>query len=462
MTVTLVMPGHLGDELAAAALLDVESAGVLLVRVASFDDGAIRLLARGIRWVPDDAYEGRTGDELKIGSHGYVPALAEAEVDGAVPIWFHTHPGAGSSPHPSRHDDVVDGLLAEVFRTRASSDFYGTLVLGVENGRLTFTGRIESDTAAFPIDRLWQVGSRLSLTSNYDAHQPADQMLHLFDRNVRAFGGQVQHALGMLCATVVGAGGTGSSVAEQLVRLGVRHLRLIDPDELSISNVTRVYGSTPSDVGRAKVDVLADHLSAIAPDLAVERIQGTLTARDTALQAANSDLIFGCTDDNAGRLILSRLSSYMICPVIDCGVLLSSGTGGVLTGIDGRVTVLTPGSACLVCRDRIDTRRAAAELMTPEEHERLEGEGYAPALAGVEPAVVTFTTQVAAAAVTELLERLIGFGPSLVPGELLLRVHDREISTNVQQPRPRHYCHPDNLKLGHGLSDPLWEQTWTR
>ena len=39
-------------------------------------------------------------------------------------------------------------------------------------------------------------------------------------------------------------GGTGSAVIEQLVRLGVRRLHLFDPDILTASNLTRVYGSS--------------------------------------------------------------------------------------------------------------------------------------------------------------------------------------------------------------------------
>ena len=99
-------------------------------------------------------------------------------------------------------------------------------------------------------------------------------------------------------------------------------------------------------------------------------------------------------------------------------------------------------------------------MMSPGEHQRRADEGYAPALEGVEPAVVTFTTQTAAAAVSELLERLIRYGPEPVPSEILLRAHEREISTNVQAPREGHYCHPDSGKLGLGITEPFLEQTW--
>ena len=139
----------------------------------------------------------------------------------------------------------------------------------------------------------------------------------------------------------------------------------------------------------------AAHAGRIAPDAEVITTRAKITHESTAKLLLDADIVFGCTDDNAGRLVLSRIASYLLTPVVDCGVLLSSGPGGQLIGIDGRVTVLAPGDACLVCRNRIDLRRAAAEMLDPDEHRQLAEEGYAPGLLEPEPAVVTFTTQVA-------------------------------------------------------------------
>ena len=237
-------------------------------------------------------------------------------------------------------------------------------------------------------------------------------------------------------------------------------MTLIEPDVVSETNLTRLYGSGVSDIGQPKVDVVADHLRRIAPDLRCEPIRAMLTVESAARKLLPCDVIFGCTDDNAGRLVLSRIATYFLTPVIDCGVLLSSNGSGDLTGIDGRITILTPGQACLVCRGRIDLARASTELLTPEERRQREDEGYAPALGRVEPAVITFTTAVAAAAVNELLERFIGYGADPRPSEILLRFHDREISGNVALPRERHYCHPAAGKLGLGLTQPFLEQAW--
>lgn len=459
MTTTLVLPDSLANELDRISRHPLETAGVLLVSVVSDGGDGFRLLGREFVPVPDSAYARRHEDALTIGSEGYVNALARAEFLNAAALWVHTHPGVGSSPAPSTHDDVVDRQLAETFRLRSGSDYYGALILSPRELGFTFTGHIGIDGAKpASISRMWAVGDRFRLT--YAHGLAVREPLETFDRNVRAFGSAIQQTLGDLKVAVIGCGGTGSAVLEQLVRLGVRRFLLVDPDVLSPSNVTRVYGSSQSDIGRPKVQIAADHIKRIAPESTCETDQSMITVSATAKKLRSCDLIFGCTDDNAGRLVLSRIPTYLLTPVIDCGVLLSSGAQGKLTGIDARVTTIVPEQACLLCRGRIDVARAGAELMVPDERRRLETEGYAPALGRTEPAVVTFTTMTAATAVSELLERLIGYGPDPRPGEVLLRCHEREVSTNIAAPRVGHYCSDVAHKVGAGVTDPFLELAW--
>ena len=201
------------------------------------------------------------------------------------------------------------------------------------------------------------------------------------------------------------------------------------------------------------------HLDRIAPESKVIATKAKITQEASAKLLVNADVVFGCTDDNSGRLVLSRLATYFLTPVFDCGVLLSSADER-LESIYGRVTALGPGAACLVCRNRIDLQQADAEMRPSDENLRRVREGYAPALPEIEPAVIAFTTQVAAVAVGELLERLIQYGPEPAPTETLLRFHEREVSTNDQKPRRGHYCHPSSGKLGLGITEPFLEQTW--
>ena len=456
---TLVLPDWIASRLAELADLDTETGAVLLARPAVEQGTPRRLLATRLLEVPEADYVHRRSDSLLIRSGGYVSALALAEQTGAIPIWLHTHPGEGASPRPSEHDRRVDAQLAETFRIRSGQSFYGAVVIARRSGALRFCGHIEAENELIQIDRMVSVGDRLRLAWNDTNALPP--LTSLFDRHIRAFGADVQRVLGDLRVAVVGCGGTGSSVAEQLVRLGVRHLLLIDPDHVAETNLTRLYGSAQRDIGRLKVETLRQHLAGIAPDAAIDTVASMITVQSTAMRLSTMDVVFGCTDDNAGRLVLSRLASYMLTLVVDCGVVLTSNALGLLDGIHGRVTVLHPGSACLVCRRRVDLARASSEMLTPAERVRRQDEGYAAGLPGVEPAVVSYTTMVAAASVAELLERLIGYGPDLVPSELILRLHEREISTNRQSPGPGHYCDPVSGKIGLGTTNPFLEQTWT-
>ena len=457
MRTTLVLTSTVSAEIASACTNRLETAGVLLARCSEVA-GERRLLSHSIEWVSDEAYLVRKSNRLSISSGGYVRALSRAEALGAVPIWVHTHPG-DSAPLPSPADQIVDSQIANVFRIRSGSPYYAALIFSPRDGGYTFAGYIESEEGdASRIGAVLVVGDRLVWTPAYDHSYALSP--NIFDRNIRAFGSAIQRTLGSLKVGVVGCGGTGSAVTEQLARLGVRRFVLADPDRLSESNVTRVYGSFPIDVGRPKVEIAADHIKRIADDAIVESIQGSITTESVARKFSSCDVIFGCTDDNAGRLVLSRLSTYYLIPVFDCGVLLSSNAIDTITGIYGRVTTLVPDHACLVCRDRVDLRRAATELLTPEERTQRIDEGYAPALAGVEPAVVAYTSAVASVAVGELLERLIGYGPMPRPSEVLIRLHEREMSTNVCLPRDGHYCTPASGKAGIGDRVPFLDQAW--
>lgn len=461
---TLSVDDRIYEMLCSAASGRLEAGAVLLATVVSSPAGRVRLTAIKLIPVPYEAYLVRKSDRLTISSEGYMHALSEAEAAGAVALWVHTHPGDGARVSPSWHDLVVNDELRDVFALRSSPSMYGWLVLGQQNGRLTFTGALEQEPQAqIRITRINVVGSRfrrLVAQDEFGAQNGANGLPDLFDRNIRALGTEVQKVISDLTFGLVGAGGTGSAVAEQLVRLGARRLLIIDPDTLSISNTTRVYGSTPADVGLAKVDVLAAHLNRIAPDLKVEVVRGDVTTEAVARRLLDADLVFGCTDDNAGRLRLSRLPYFSYIPVIDCGVILTSDSESIIEGIFGRVTVLHPGTACLVCRDRIDMGRAEAEVRSAAEQHRLEREGYAAALPGVEPALVAFTTMVAAWAVSELLERLVGYGESPAPSEVLLRVHDRRVGANLQLPADGHYCDSD-MQVVHD-EDMFLGMNWTR
>ena len=99
MTATLVLPQDIHNDLVIAAENPLETAGVMLASVVRSGTGDVRLLARRLRWIDESAYLRRDWNGLSIASHGYVPALAQAEALHATPIWLHTHPGRDAFPY---------------------------------------------------------------------------------------------------------------------------------------------------------------------------------------------------------------------------------------------------------------------------------------------------------------------------------------------------------------------------
>lgn len=374
------------------------------------------------------------------------------------------------------HGRVVDGATALVARVVASER--GVLLLGQRIGddpadgevtvpcgphglqltTCTAAGTLPTASGPVNLGAARIVGSSwpLLLAADDDGPSPA-----VFDRQIRAFGAEGQSVLQALRVGIVGAGGTGSAVFEQLVRLGVGSILIIDPDVINDdgSNVTRVYGSSITDIGQPKVALAERNASRIGLRTDVVSIHGTINDEATARRLTDCDVVFGCTDDNRGRVTLGRIATWYLVPVIDMGVKLTS-IGKTLRNIEGRVSTIEPGGGCLQCRGRIDAAALQAEVLHPGERARRVDEGYAAGLDEPDPAVVAFTTGVAAHAVAELIHRLFALDQQPPSAELLIRFHQRDIRRNTRTGHPGHWC-VDPESVGAGDTQPFLGTTWT-
>ena len=452
----LVLTVEHAAELDAMAHAQLEQAAVLLCGLAE-NGGEVRLLGRELHPVPAEFMHVQTETELVIDSPGYVRALSRAAELGAVPVFVHTHPPG--RPAPSGHDARVDRQLRPVFTLRSEQPRYASLVLsGGDGSPVAFTGRYYNGRRWRSIARMWIVGDRLRTVWAADAPNAAPPA-ELFDRQVRAFGPAIQHLLGELTVGVVGAGGTGSPTAELLARLGVGRLVLVDDDVIDDKNVTRIHESRLRDVGSPKVETLKRRLGSTGTGTRIEAVKGRITDRAVARALRQCDVVFGCTDDQGGRGVLSRFAYWYLTPVMDMGFLIDADADATsIRGLDGRVTTMLPGTACLFCRGRIDSAMITAEAMTIEERRQRAGEGYAPALADPAPAVVPYTTMVASIAVSELLERLVGYDQP-PPSEVMVLLHQRTMRRNRRDPHPAHFCGARE-NWGRGDQEPWLGRMW--
>ena len=203
---------------------------------------------------------------------------------------------------------------------------------------------------------------------------------------------------------IVGLGGLGSHLAQQLAYLGVLDYGLVDNDIVTKSSLNRLIGGVESDVAACtpKVKVSKRLIKTIQPTANVSVVEGKVDADGVAELVARADVIFGCLDSDLPRLQLTELYAWHAKPYFD----LASDTGreGRNAWYGGRV-VFCDGTRCLHCLDLLDQNQIARDSMSPEQRAadaRIYGIDR-DALEGTGPSVVSINGVVASLAVTEFM-----------------------------------------------------------
>jgi proteasome lid subunit RPN8/RPN11 len=435
----------------------VEGAAYVLCGNSRTDE-ELRFLARRVIPVSDADYLVRRRDALSIASTSYVRAGKQAVAGGEAILFVHSHPDGypDFSPQDDREDPKLHNFLADY----APHTLHGSIVVSSssepEQSPIAVRARVHTSTGWADVDRIRVLGDRFQF---FDRVSEGEVIPPFFDRQVRAFGRDIQRLLGRLHVGVVGAGGTGSAVIEQLTRLGVGRLSVFDGDQFDPSNVNRVYGSSAGDGEHPKAQIAERNVKRIGLPTTIGHHPTYIETEAIAKLLRDCDIVFGCTDDHTSRSILVRLALWYLIPVFDLGVVVDAPDESI-RDVVGRVTIVMAGEACLFCRGRISAEVIRQEGLLPEEREVQVRDGYIPPLGTNAPAVITFTTAVAAQAITELLHRLTGFmGPERNPSEVLLRLNEREISTNQIKPDAACQC-MDRERWGRGDEARFLRRGW--
>lgn len=123
---------------------------------------------------------------------------------------------------------------------------------------------------------------------------------------------------------VVGIGGVGSWTVEALARSGLGRLTLIDLDEICVSNVNRQLHALDTEIGRAKVEAMADRVRSINATCEVRPVLEYFTESSAAsLLEGGYDYVVDAIDSLTNKCRLIALCRERSLPVITCG-----GAGG--------------------------------------------------------------------------------------------------------------------------------------
>jgi molybdopterin/thiamine biosynthesis adenylyltransferase len=267
-----------------------------------------------------------------------------------------------------------------------------------------------------------------------------------YSRHYGLFGEEGQDAMAAKHVAIVGLGGLGSHVGQQLAYLGVQRFTLIDDDVVTLSNLNRLIGSVKADADASvpKVQVAERLIKAVLPEASV---LGVCTRVETAeAQAAllPADWIFGCVDRDLVRLKLTEVCARAKKPYADLAT--DTDLEGAVPVYGGHVLIADAGERCLVCMKLLSQREMARDAMTPEERaldDRIYGVKRA-ALGGTGPSVVSLNGTVASLGVTEFMAWATGLRP--VIRYLIYRGDRGRVTASTDRPEP--YCYYCQLLWG--------------
>lgn len=385
-----------------------ETAAVLLCGRRE-GDRRQRLLVREIFCVPYAECSERNPRLVSWSTECIAPLLESAAEQRLSVIKVHSHPsGYGAF---SRTDDEGDARLLPMIRGWVEADVpHGSAVMLPEGGM--FGRLLLPDGTLDAINCISVVGDDLCFWYRgvVGAALPGFAASH-----AQAFGEGTTERLRRLSIGVVGASGTGSLVIEQLVRLGVGELVLVDDDRVEARNVNRVTNSTMRDAaeGRLKVDVHAEAIARMDLGTRVIRVPRNLWSPEAVRSLAQCDVLFGCMDTIDGRFLLNALASQYTLPYFDIGVRLQAVPHGPDKGrireACGTVHYLRPGRSSLMSRGLFsmsDVKAAGLRRNDPDAHLGQVKDGYIAGAPVRRPAVISVNMFAASLAVNEFLARL--------------------------------------------------------
>ncbi len=259
-----------------------------------------------------------------------------------------------------------------------------------------------------------------------------------FERQEPLLGEEGQAKLAAARVAVVGVGGLGTHVVQQLALLGVGELALIDSEELAKTDRNRYIGARHDDPipGMPKVDIGERTAKDIDPAIRVVKILESLVSDEAFAAVIAADYVFGCLDSEGARLVLTELTAAYAKPYID---LASDVMPGEPLRYGGQVCVAWDGNGCLVCCGLLDVAEAQAELAGVEDRRNRD------ALYGVEraalgrsgPSVVSINGVIASLGVTEFMVGVTG----LRAPQRVLTYRGRRGGVGVSQDEPMPDCY---------------------
>ena len=167
-----------------------------------------------------------------------------------------------------------------------------------------------------------------------------------FEREELLIGKEALAKLQSARVCLFGVGGVGSFVAEALARAGVGAIDIVDNDTVNVTNINRQLCALTSTLGRNKVDVVADRLADINPELKITAFcEFVLPENIDKYDFSAYDYIVDAIDTVSAKIAIIERAKAADVPVISC-----MGTGNKLDPSALVVTDIQKTSTCPLAR----------------------------------------------------------------------------------------------------------------
>lgn len=305
--------------------------------------------------VPDSMYERDSSVGARIGSSA-IRMVMQRALDGGLGVFHvHRHEHVGV-PSFSSVDLQSLAELAPCFARLVPAMCSGGIVLSNDCAAASIWVERKRTT----VQRVMSIGVPLQ-----DLSREASPKIAVEDSGTRqAFlGRDGLFEISRARVGIIGLGGGGSHVAQQLAHIGFREFVLIDPDEIESSNLERLVGAGQRDVerGRPKVDIAEHAVKRIRPDSNV--FSKRTRWQEAPKMLAGCDLVFGCVDGFLTRRELEVFCRRYLVPYIDIGLDVHT-VDGEPPQMAGQVILSIAGHPCMHCigflTEEVCAREAAA------------------------------------------------------------------------------------------------------
>ena len=143
------------------------------------------------------------------------------------------------------------------------------------------------------------------------------------------FGELAQRRLSNARVLVVGAGGLGSATIPALAAMGVGTIGVIDTDAVELSNLHRQLAHGVADIGRSKLDSMAETVGRIDPEIAVVLHDVWLDSTNALDLFSGYDLVLDGSDNFATRYLVNDAAALTGIPVVWGAILRYGGQAGI-------------------------------------------------------------------------------------------------------------------------------------